>query len=246
MAVMLTARPEPEQGPDAEQEQPATDPAAPPPARGPRRSFWSRFRGIVLLTVLTLVLVGAAVGAWYALPLKTVQISGNQHLSAKQVKTLSGLSRKTPMGWLYYGAWRAGGLIQEPWIASARITRVFPDRVNVAITERIPVAQVITPDGKTSVVAGDGTVLPGAAPTGPIISGWGPDRTGEALYAAKAFSRYNVESVKYTPTGITLQTGQGSIWSGSLALLLKYGQASETQAQSGRINIYPWGVSVQR
>ena len=78
------------------------------------------------------------------------------------------------------------------------------------------------------------------------MSGWGPDRTADALFAARALARYNVESVTYTPTGITVQTNQGTIWSGDAALLLKYGQAIETQAQGGRINLYPWGVSVQR
>ena len=246
MAVILATSPEPEPPQDAAPEQPAAEPVPQPPAKPPR-SFWRRFRLPILLTLLVLIIVGAAVGAWYGLPIKTVQISGNKHLTAAKVKQLAGLSRKnTPLGWLYYGAWRATGLTQEPWIKSARIIRVFPDRVKVDITERSPAAQVQDGGGTTSVVAEDGTVLPGASPIGPIISGWGPDRTLEALYAAKAFSRYNVESVKYTPTGITLQTGQGSIWSGSLALLLKYGQASETQAQTGRINIYPWGVSVQR
>lgn len=221
-------------------------PDAQSPVPLPRRNFWQRF-GKLLSTVLAILLIGgAAVGLWYGLPIKAVQITGNRHLSLAQVKQLAGLSGEKPFGWLYYGLWRATGLQGEPWVASAQLKRIFPDRVEISLTERTPVAQVRASSGSLSVIAADGTTLPGAEATGPIISGWGPDRTQDALFAVRAFSRYNVESVTYTPTGITVQTSKGTIWSGDIKLLLKYGQAIETQAPGGRINLYPWGVSVQR
>ncbi|WP_225429881.1 cell division protein FtsQ/DivIB [Deinococcus detaillensis] len=212
----------------------------------PRRSFWQRFGRLISAVLAAVLIGGAAVGLWYGLPIKAVQITGNSHLSAAQVKQLAGLSGEKPFGWLYYGLWRATGLRDEPWVASAQLTRIFPDRVEISVAERTPVAQVRDRSGQVSVIAADGTPLPGAVATGPVISGWGPDRTQDALFAVRAFSRYNVESVTYTPTGITVQTGKGTIWSGDIKLLLKYGQAIETQAPVGRINLYPWGVSVQR
>ena len=222
------------------------DTRTPPDAPLPRRRFWQQY-GVFLSVILSaLILAGGAFALWRYLPIKAVQISGNRHLSSLEVKRLAGLSGERPFGWAYYGAWRAGALRDNAWVASAQLTRVFPDRVEVRLTERLPVAQVRARSGALSVIAADGTVLPGAAPTGPIISGWGPDRTADALFAARALARYNVESVTYTPTGIRVQTNQGTIWSGDRALLLKYGQAIETQAQGGRINLYPWGVSVQR
>ncbi len=233
----------------ADPEPPSADPLspdAPGPAPLPRRNFWQRFGWLLSIVLAVLVVGGAAVGLWYGLPIKAVQITGNRHLSVGQIKQLAGLSGQKPFGWLYYGLWRATGLRDEPWIASAQLTRIFPDRVEISLAERSPVAQVRARSGAVSVIAADGTILPGAAPTGPIISGWGPDRTQDALFAVRAFSRYNVESVTYTPTGITVQTGKGTIWSGDIKLLLKYGQAIETQAPGGRINLYPWGVSVQR
>ncbi|WP_237724916.1 cell division protein FtsQ/DivIB [Deinococcus alpinitundrae] len=221
-------------------------PSVPPDAPLPRRRFWQQY-GVFLSVILSaLILAGGGFALWRYLPIRTVQISGNRHLSSLEVKRLAGLSGERPFGWAYYGAWRAGALRDNAWVASAQLTRVFPDRVEVHLSERVPVAQVRARSGALSVIAADGTVLPGAAPTGPIISGWGPDRTADALFAARALARYNVESVTYTPTGITVQTNQGTIWSGDRALLLKYGQAIETQAQGGRINLYPWGVSVQR
>ncbi|WP_420595809.1 cell division protein FtsQ/DivIB [Deinococcus sp.] len=224
------------------------------PADSPsRRTFWQRAR-VPLFSVLALaVIVGVAAGLWYGLPIREVQIQGQSHLTSAEVKRLAGLSHSQinvfggrSFGWVYYGAWRAHGLTENPWIASASLTRVFPDRVEIAITERVAVAQVRDRDGKLSIIAADGTRLPDAAPIGPIISGWGPDRIKEALRAAEAFSRYNVDSVTYTPTGMTVKTAIGTIWSGDPALLTKYGSAIETQAQGGRINLYPWGVSVQK
>ena len=224
------------------------------PAEAPtQRSFWQRAR-LPLFSFLALaVIVGAAAGMWYGLPIREVQIQGQSHLTSAEVKRLAGLSQSQinvfgwrSFGWAYYGAWRAHGLTESPWIKSARLTRVFPDRVEITITERVPVAQVRDRNGKLSVIAADGTPLPGATPTGPIISGWGPDRIKEALRAAEAFSRYNVDSVTYTPTGMTVKTAIGTVWSGDPALLTKYGSAIQTQAQGGRINLYPWGVSVQK
>ena len=218
----------------------------PPDAPLPHRSFWQQY-GVFLSVILSAVLLaGAAFALWRYLPIRAVQVSGNRHLSQIEVKRLSGLSSERPFGWAFYGAWRAGALRDNAWVASAQLTRVFPDRVEIRITERTPAAQVRARSGALSVIAADGTTLPGAPLRGPMISGWGPDRTADALFAARALARYNVESVTYTPTGITVQTSKGTIWSGDTALLLKYGQAIETQAPVGRINLYPWGVSVQR
>ena len=219
----------------------------------PQRTFWQRARVPLFSFLAVAVIVGVAAGLWYGLPIREVQIQGQSHLTSAEVKRLAGLSQSQinvfgwrSFGWAYYGAWRAHGLTENPWIKSARLTRVFPDRVEIDITERVPVAQVRDRDGSLSVIAADGTPLPGATPIGPIISGWGPDRIKEALRAAEAFSRYNVDSVTYTPTGMTVKTAIGTIWSGDPALLTKYGSAIETQAQRGRINLYPWGVSVQK
>ena len=88
-------------------------------------------------------------------------------------------------------------------------------------------------------------MLPGAAPVGPLLIGWGPDRLPLARAAAQAFERYNVQSVQYTPSGLTLKTAQGTIWSGNLDSLLKY-SGSVKMFAGKHMSIYPWGVSVQQ
>ncbi len=217
--------------------------AAPERSRRPgARVWWSLLALSSALAVLA--------GLWFVLPIRSVTVTGNRHLSAAQALGLAGLTPpfygvQRPGGWLYYGGWRAAGLRASPWVASAQIVRHFPGRVELNITERVPVARWQQPAGGVVSIALDGTVLPGAALTGPLLVGWGPDRLMLARRAAQAFGRYTVESVRYTPSGVVVQTAQGSVWSGTLDSLLKY-SGSVKMFAGKRINIYPWGVSVQQ
>ncbi|WP_424951551.1 cell division protein FtsQ/DivIB [Deinococcus sp.] len=218
------------------------------PARRRRRHFWPG----LLTGVLVLGLLAAA---WFLLPIRSVTVSGNIHLSAAEVERLAGLTPPfygaerqhhwTSGGWLFYGGWRAAGLRASPWIASARVLRRFPGRVELSVTERVPAARWQQPGGQVVAVAWDGTVLPGGAPVGPLLVGWGPDRLPLARRVASAFGRYTVESVRYTPSGLTLQTQAGTVWSGNIDSLLKY-SGSVKMFAGKRISIYPWGVSVQQ
>ena len=103
--------------------------------------------------------------------------------------------------------------------------------------------------GKVVTIAWDGTVLPGARAGGsaplPLLIGWGPDRLQDARRAALLLASYNVLSVAYAPSGITVQTSKGTVWSGSMDSLLKY-SGGVKMFSNQHINIYPWGVSVQQ
>jgi len=218
-------------------------PEAPTRAARPARRLWLA----LLATVLVLAVLAAS---WFLLPVRTVTVTGNRHLSAEQVQALAGLTppfalTARPGGWLYYGAWRARGLRQSPWVASAQIVRRFPGSVEVNVQERVPAAQWQKPDGTLVAIAWDGKVLPGAPLGGPLLVGWGPDRLPVARRLAQAFGRYNVQSVRYTPSGFTVQTAAGTAWSGNLGSLLKY-SGSVKMFAGKHINIYPWGVSVQQ
>ncbi|GGR45049.1 hypothetical protein GCM10008959_02690 [Deinococcus seoulensis] len=218
-------------------------PAESPPEVRPRRVL-SR-RQWALRGVLSAALVaGAGVGLWYALPVKTVTVEGNRRLPEGRVVELAGLQGS--FGWLYYGAWRARGLLDSPWVASASVTRVFPDTVQIRVTERVARVRLQRPDGSVVAVSVDGTPLPGAVNTQklPLVSGWGPDRLDEVLQVLAALSRYNVQSVVFTPTGLTVKLPSGSVWSGDPQALLKYA-GSISMYPDKDISIYPWGVSVQ-
>jgi cell division protein FtsQ len=82
---------------------------------------------------------------------------------------------------------RAGAreaLLADPWIADAVIETSLPSTITVRVTERRPIAV-----SSGTVLAADGTVLPGAPPTGlPVIRGAGSlqpaDRSGAASVVA--------------------------------------------------------------
>ncbi|ADV67295.1 cell division protein FtsQ/DivIB [Deinococcus maricopensis] len=203
----------------------------------------ARRRWPVLRVMLVLALFGGIfAGLWYGLPVRTVVVSGNQVLREARVRELAGLTPQ--FGWVFYGGWRAQALRRHPWVQGVKITQVFPDRVEVHVQERLPFARWRRPDGRTVVVAADRVVLPGAAPTGPLLTGWGPDRLGDAVRVARTLTPLGVKSVAYTPSGVTVETARGTLWSGNLDSLRKYAMGV-TMFPGKRINIYPWGVSVQ-
>ena len=209
--------------------------------RPPSRRRWWWIGGATLLA-------GALAASWFALPVRSVEVTGERHLSAAQVRELAGLS--PGFGWLYYGAWRARGLLDNPWVRSAVVTRRFPDTVSVEVREREPVARWRKSSGTVVGLASDGTVLavsPGRSADFqglPFIDGWGPSRLPDALKVLDALGGYNVESVAYTPTGLRAKLPSGTVWSGDLKSLLKYA-GSIGMYPKQTINIYPWGVSVQ-
>lgn len=204
--------------------------------RNPRLKWWGW--GGAALTVALLAL------SWFALPIRTISVTGNSRLTQPQVIKLAGLTQK--FGWLYYGHWRAKGLLDSPWVQSAVVTRKFPDTVTVEVTERLPVARWQQQDGKIVALAVDGTVMPGADGLEklPLIQGWGPERLHDALKLMGALTGYNVQSVAYTPSGLSVNVGGRAVWSGDLNSFLKYA-GSISMYPNKNINIYPWGVSVQ-
>ena len=237
---------------------PTAEPAEETPTPAPRRrkartgpSLGERLRRVRPWVWWTsgggTLLLAAFAASWLLLPVRAVTVSGNSHLSETEVRRLAGLGPVLgrDFGWLYYGRWRARGLLGSPWVASARVTRSFPDRVSIELTERRPFARWQPPRGAAVTLAEGGEVLPDGPAGGlPLLSGWGPDRLNTILTAARALSRYTVQSVAYTPSGVTVKTASGTVWSGDLHSLLKYA-GSISMYPNQHINIYPWGVSVQ-
>jgi cell division protein FtsQ len=193
----------------------------------------------------TFLVISTVVTLWFAVPIRSIEVKGNHHLSKAQVCELAGL---TPgFSWIYYGPWRARGIKANSWIRSAKIIKRFPQSIEVRLIERKPFANWQRPDGNVVTVAEDNTMLPDAENVKalPTLQGWGPSRLSEAILVARALARYNVKSVVYTPSGVVVHTAQGTVWSGDLRALVKYAGAI-VQFPSKRIFIYPWGVSVQQ
>lgn len=213
-----------------------TDTEPLPPEQAPRR-FRLRWLLAALLTL------GALAGAWFGLPIRSVTVEGNRQLTEQRVRELAGLSPN--FGWLFYGAWRAQGLKRSPWVEKAVITRTFPDKVDIRVTERLPFAYWKRPKHSVALAV-DGTYLPGATPQAnwPVIQGWGPSRTDEAVLILRALEGYNVKVVEYTPSSFLIKTKDTQLWASDVQHILKY--ASAVSEYSGKmIHIYPWGVSAK-
>jgi len=56
---------------------------------------------------------------------------------------------------------------KDPWVSDAQVTRIWPDCVQVEITERVPVALALL-DGEPWLAASDGTLLDPYRPGGPV------------------------------------------------------------------------------
>ncbi len=201
---------------------------------------WPRRLAIWLLAILV-----AALATLLALDklwvIRSVQVTGNHFLSKAAVEQISGVHPGTP--WLWITPQSLQHLKTDPWIASARVVKIFPSTVRIAVKERSAVAQ-LRYQGKLVEIDGHGVVLPGAPLRGPLIQGWGPSRVRSALAILTLLRRDHVQVVNFDPVGFSVHTQLGTIWTDSLPALARYA-AIASQYTGAQVNIYPWGVSVQ-
>ena len=108
------------------------------------------------------ILVALAVGAWALLrsPLlavHTVAVEGSSHVTRAEVEKATGIRPGAAMFDVSPG--RAADRLEAlPWVATAKVSRQWPDRVQVRLTDRRPVARVVS--GRTaSLVDRTGRVL---------------------------------------------------------------------------------------
>jgi cell division protein FtsQ len=208
----------------------------------------------VTRVVVTLLVMGALFAAsWFVLPVEHVTVQGNNHLPANLVARLANANTGQP--WLWINASRAAALEAHPWVQSSVITRRFPNSVEINLVERVPAATVINRDGSRVAVALDGTLLPNALSSNGLpavtIRGWGGNDANNlksALQILSLLQKEKVKEIRYTPQGFTILKGNsekpGTIFTDSYASLLVHG-GSVTMTASLRVNIHPWGVSIQ-
>jgi cell division protein FtsQ len=110
---------------------------------------------------------------------RTISVEGASALSTTEVASLAGVSSETNV-WHLDARGAEAALLADPWVAEAAVMRDLPRTLLIRITERTPVAV----DEGGEVVAGDGTVLPGAVRSGlPSILG-ALDRASRSAAAA--------------------------------------------------------------
>ena len=86
-----------------------------------------------------------------------VALTGNKHMSREEIFATAGVTGHSSTLFLDVADARAR-LKTNPWIADATVQKLYPDRLQIAITERVAFA-LWQKDGRVGVIADDGTVL---------------------------------------------------------------------------------------
>lgn len=113
-----------------------------------------------------------------AFHVRTIEVTGESHLSDMEIIRLSGLSKDTNVIWLNTG--EVERLLEEsPWVERASVETSLPSNVRIEIVELGPVAAVARGE-EFALVAADGTTLEVTNEHSglPLIVGLGSPSTG--------------------------------------------------------------------
>jgi cell division protein FtsQ len=109
-----------------------------------------------------------------------IALTGPKEVSREEVLTIAGVSGHASLLFLDAEAARLR-LMANPWIADAAVLKLYPDRLQISITERQAFA-LWQKDGTVSVIAADGTVLEPFVEDRyrglPLLVGKGAERAG--------------------------------------------------------------------
>lgn len=186
---------------------------APATAR-PRR--WQRRRGrrhpLLVAALVPLLLATAAWVLWASplLAVRSVQVDGLRTLTAAEVRQAAGVATGTPL--LRVDVDGAAARVRRvPQVASAQISRGWPDRIVITVTERVPVA-VVEHGGQQWLVDAGGVLfatISGAPPRGVVpVDVATPGPHDAATRAALAAVAALPESLRPSVTGVHATTGQ--------------------------------------
>ena len=114
-----------------------------------------------------------------------IALSGPKEVSREEVLTIAGVTGHASLLFLDADAARAR-LMANPWIADAAVLKLYPDRLQISVTERQAFA-LWQKDGTVNVIAADGTVLEpyvaGRYRSLPLLVGKGAERAGHDFVA---------------------------------------------------------------
>jgi len=86
-----------------------------------------------------------------------ISLTGSKEVSREEILTTAGVTGRASLLFLDADAARMR-LLANPWIADAAVLKLYPDRLQITVTERQAFA-LWQKDGRVSVIAADGTVL---------------------------------------------------------------------------------------
>ena len=114
-----------------------------------------------------------------------ISLTGEKEVSREEVLTTAGVTGRASLLFLDADAARTR-LLANPWIADAAVLKLYPDRLQITITERLAFA-LWQKDGRVSVIAADGTVLESFVENRylglPLVVGRGAERQAKDFLA---------------------------------------------------------------
>jgi len=155
------ARPEGE----SSRAQPQPRPAQPSPVR--RRALTEReklalarrrkLNRFISLCIAGVALLAALLLAWFVLIVDNIEVAGSERLSTEQILEASKLKIGRHI-WLTNLREAKERIEENPYVASARIERVYPDKLLITVSERSEAAVIVGLNAQ-AVIAPDGYVL---------------------------------------------------------------------------------------
>lgn len=117
--------------------------------------------------------------------IRSVALSGQKHLSREEILASAGVTGRSSLLFLDAAAARRG-LESNPWIAEASVSKLYPDRLQITVTERAAFA-LWQHNGKVGVISADGTMLEPYVPYRlaglPLVVGQGAETQGRGFLA---------------------------------------------------------------
>jgi cell division protein FtsQ len=114
-----------------------------------------------------------------------ISLTGPKEVSREEILTTAGVTGRASLLFLDADAARAR-LMANPWIGDAAVLKLYPDRLQITVTERQAFA-IWQKDGRVSVIASDGTVLEPFVERRyvalPLVVGRGAERSAKEFLA---------------------------------------------------------------
>lgn len=127
---------------DAEEEDIFFDEEDPEPDAGAARKRRRRAGAVVF----GVVLLGLAAFLFFTLRIETIEVRGNQRFSEAEILAAAGIRPGAHM-WMENLSAVEDALLLDPYIATARIVRIYPSTVRINITERREAAAILSVSG---------------------------------------------------------------------------------------------------
>lgn len=154
---------------------------------------------LLLISVLAIATYAAFIKIKSAFPVRRITFIGNKHLTADELRALSGIRRNASL--LTLSSEKVSEkLLGSPWIKSVSVRKEFPDTLSVTVSEVVPFA-LLDLNGHLFIINEKGDLLEelkgNTIPFLPMITG-DPSREregfSEALTMAKAMNDKGLSS----------------------------------------------------